>query len=267
MGLDIALGLLVLAAAVRGWFRGFLLNAIRIGGLIGAVYGAAPLRDLARPYVAEKFSTIRPEMLDRLLWWAIAVLTFVVGVGLAGLIVKMIRRRPFGESEPSRTDQFAGFVMGAFQGSVVAAFLVSAFQQYGLSRIRDVSWANELVSGSCSLDWEMKYHPAERIWTAPPVQHFVGEIRRMGLSTPMAEGSSPRPDSNLALSDRALQAAATAVGLPPSLEILRPSVRPNEPTVQDSPQPRAASLPEYDPEFDRILRDLSTPIPGRPGSR
>ncbi|HEY2158980.1 MAG TPA: CvpA family protein, partial [Isosphaeraceae bacterium] len=60
MGLDILLGLVILAAAVRGWFRGFVLQAIRLGGLVGAVYSAAPIRDAARPYVNEYLPSIRP---------------------------------------------------------------------------------------------------------------------------------------------------------------------------------------------------------------
>ena len=51
MGLDIALGIMVLLGAIRGWFRGFVLQAIRLGGLVGCVYAAGPIRDYARPHV------------------------------------------------------------------------------------------------------------------------------------------------------------------------------------------------------------------------
>ncbi len=117
MGLDIVLALIILGAGVRGWFRGFVLQAIRLGGLIGAVYSAAPLRDAARPYVNSYLPTIRPELLDRLLWWLAAILCYVVTVGLASLAVKMARRRPFGEVEQNRTDQFAGFLLGGIKGA------------------------------------------------------------------------------------------------------------------------------------------------------
>src|SRR5580693_4907440 len=112
MGLDIALGIMVLLAAIRGWFRGFVLQSIRLGGLVGCVYAAAPVRDLVRPYVAEYLKSVKPELLDRLLWWSAAVIGYVLAVGLASLAVKMYRRRPFGEVEPNRTDQSAGFLLG-----------------------------------------------------------------------------------------------------------------------------------------------------------
>ena len=45
MGLDIALGLMILLGAIRGWFRGFVLQALQLGGLVGCVYAAGPIRD------------------------------------------------------------------------------------------------------------------------------------------------------------------------------------------------------------------------------
>src|SRR5579871_7036479 len=119
MGLDILLALFILAAAVRGWFRGFVIQAIRLAGLVGSVYAAAPIRDAARPYVGPYLPTMRPELLDRLLWWTGGIACYVVTVGLASLAVKMARRRPFGETEPSRTDQFAGFLLGGIKGTIL----------------------------------------------------------------------------------------------------------------------------------------------------
>ena len=48
MGLDIALGIMVLLGAIRGWFKGFVLQAIRLSGLVGCVYAAGPVRDYAQ---------------------------------------------------------------------------------------------------------------------------------------------------------------------------------------------------------------------------
>ena len=74
MGLDIALGVMILLGAIRGWFRGFVLQAIRLGGLVGCVYAAGPIRDQARPHVVPlPGRSIPPPMLDRMLWWSSAV--------------------------------------------------------------------------------------------------------------------------------------------------------------------------------------------------
>ena len=51
MGLDLALGVIILMAAVRGWLQGFVSQAVRIAGLIACVYLAEPVRDYAKPHV------------------------------------------------------------------------------------------------------------------------------------------------------------------------------------------------------------------------
>jgi hypothetical protein len=80
MGLDIALGVMVALGAIRGWFRGFMLQAIHLGGLVGCVYAATPIRDEAKPYVVPYLTNVPPVMLDRMLWWLSAVIAaFLVG--------------------------------------------------------------------------------------------------------------------------------------------------------------------------------------------
>ena len=69
MGLDVALGVIILIAAIRGWLQGFLYQAIRISGLIACVYLAAPVRDQAKPYILPYLPTIHPDLVDRLFWW------------------------------------------------------------------------------------------------------------------------------------------------------------------------------------------------------
>src|SRR3954468_9545913 len=89
MGLDLALGVIVLLSAIRGWLRGFLLQAIRLAGMIACVYVADPVRDLAKPHVLPHLPSIRPELVDRLLWWSSAACSYVVLVGMATLILKL----------------------------------------------------------------------------------------------------------------------------------------------------------------------------------
>ena len=59
MGLDLTLGALVLIAALRGWFKGFLLQAIALSSLIGCVYIADPIRDFARPHAIDYLPGVR----------------------------------------------------------------------------------------------------------------------------------------------------------------------------------------------------------------
>lgn len=184
MGLDLALGGLVLITAVRGWLKGFLTQAIRLVGLVAAVYAALPVRDQTKGYVVEYLPTMRADLVDRLLWWVAAFVSYFVIVGVASLAVALSRRQTFGIAEPNRSDQFAGMGLGLIKGLIAASFLVAALQRYAQPQIARVAWAGEQIQTSVAWDWNEHYHPAARIWSAPPVQQFVRHIQRMGLMSP-----------------------------------------------------------------------------------
>jgi hypothetical protein len=237
MGLDIALGIMVLLAAIRGWFRGFVLQAIRLGGLVGCVYAAAPIRDAARPYVVPYLASIPTTMLDRMLWWTSAVVSYLTMVGLATLAVKFYRRRPYGEPEPNRADQFAGLLLAGGKAAVIAAFLVGALDKYALTWIKQVSWATDLTKSSTTLTWNEQYHPSERIWTAAPVQHFVAEVQKMGVAGPSETSETPSK-----LDPPPVQTASR----PPRLDL--PAHQPLDPNA-----------PDFKERFDEEFRKLDQP--------
>ena len=184
MGLDLALGGLVLITAIRGWLKGFLVQAIRLAGLIASVYVAVPVRDECKPYVVGYLPTLRPELIDRLLWWVSAVVSYFVLVGAASLVVAVARRPTLGIAEPNRGDQFAGFALGVAKGLVLAAFVVAGLQKYGKPHVARVTWAQEQAQGSTAWEWNEQYRPAARIWATPAVQQFVTHIQKMGLNRP-----------------------------------------------------------------------------------
>jgi uncharacterized membrane protein required for colicin V production len=195
MGLDLALGAVILINAFRGWFRGFVRQAIRIGGLIACVYLADPVRDYAKPRILPYLPTIQPELVDRLLWWVSAVVTYVVLVGVVSLIVSMNQRTEVpGLPQVSRNDQFAGFLFGLLKGMVIAVFVTAGVQAYALSHIQNVAWASEQAKSSWALKWNEQYQPVAKIWNSQPVRHFVNHVRRMGLQDP-AEFSQPAGDN------------------------------------------------------------------------
>ncbi len=192
MGLDVALGVVILIAAIRGWLQGFVYQAIRIAGLVACVYLATPVRDQAKPHVISYIPKIQPEFVDRGLWWAAAALTYVVLVGVTTLAIKMTRRPEIpGLQQSSRNDQFAGFLVGAAKGVLVAAFMTAGIQKYALAQLATITWADQQVKTSMALRWNEQFQPATKIWTAPPVQHFVGRIQRMGLQDPADENGKP----------------------------------------------------------------------------
>ena len=183
MGLDLALGAVILVAAIRGWLRGFVGQAIRLSGFVGCFYLADPVRDQARPYVLPRLPKVDPALMDRMLWWASAIASYIVVVGLATLAIKMMRRPDAaGKPEARRDDQFAGFLLGAAKGAVVAIFLTAAVQKYGLEAAKKSEWAGRQLENSRALVWNQKYQPVPKIWESPPVRRFVEHIQKNGLS-------------------------------------------------------------------------------------
>src|SRR4051794_5163117 len=102
MGLDLALGGLVLLVALRGWFKGFVVQAIRLGALVAAAYAAVPAREYAKPYVAEYLPTIRADISGRLMWWVAAIVCYFVFAGVASLAAGVARKNTFGLVEKNR---------------------------------------------------------------------------------------------------------------------------------------------------------------------
>jgi uncharacterized membrane protein required for colicin V production len=215
MGLDLALGVIVLLAAIRGWLKGFILQAIRLAGLVACVYAADPVRDLARPYVLPHLPSIRPDLGDRLLWWSAAVVSYIVLVGLATSIHKFSQRQAFGIAEPKRNDQYAGFALGALKGTIAVLFLVAGIQKYALDRVKGLgfTWADEQFQSSKLLKWNNEYQPVSRIWASPPVKHFVDHVQRSGLASP----ASPEAyGGSVAKPLQANSGGPPRLGLPPA---------------------------------------------------
>ena len=150
MGLDLTMGAVILIAALRGWIKGFVNQAVRIGGFIACVYLADPVRDQARPYVLARLPKIDPALMDRILWWVSAVASYIVLVGLITLAIQMMRTpAPPGMARSSRNDQFAGFLLGAAKGLLVAAFLTAglqALQAYATELVPDAPWVQQQIT-------------------------------------------------------------------------------------------------------------------------
>jgi uncharacterized membrane protein required for colicin V production len=192
MGLDVALGVIILLWAIRGWFKGFARQAIGVGALVGAVYAAGPIRDLVRPYATDYLPSIRADVIDRLLWWSCAVLSAVVLAGVGGWMLRWKKpRNPYASSEPNRADQGAGFLLGAAKGSIAVSFLIAAFNQYVPQDQVTGNLVEEQRKSSRAIALSRRYQPAERLWNSQPVQAFVGHIRRNGFWEEPIESVAP----------------------------------------------------------------------------
>jgi uncharacterized membrane protein required for colicin V production len=259
MGLDVALAIVILIGALRGWVRGFVGQAMRIAGLIACVYVADPLRDQVRPHVGPYVQSIPAELVDRLLWWACAAASYVVMVGATTLLIKMSRRPeiPGIPDSSGRNDQFGGFLLGAAKGTLVVAFLAAGIQKYGLDQAKTVPWAEEQVKTSLSLKWTTEFQPVPKIWSSIPVQNFVNHIRTMGLQPPDQDAAKPGADS--AAQQPPVQTASRSAGS-------RDGIRPETNVAPPLPEPPAAATPPrtqtpVDPQIEEARASLKATAP------
>ena len=240
MGLDVALGLMILFGGVRGWFKGFLAQSIQIGGIIASVYLATPIRELVRPKIKSMLASVDPVVLEKLIWWGAVFLCYVLIRALASALINVTRRPPVpGVPADSRFgDRSAGFFFGLAKSAIVAAFLIAAMDEHAIKYLKSESWADEHVFQSYSLALSRKYRPAERIWTSEPVAHFVSYVRR--------EGVDLRPARNEGESDSASNRTARRENRP-SRELDMSGAKKPGAGVENPPDL------EIDPEIERRI--------------
>ncbi len=232
MALDIAAGVIVLLASIRGYRSGFISQAIGLAAIVGCVYAADPLRDFALPYAQAKFPTIQAPLFAKLLWWTAAVLGFVVMAGLATTIVKLLKTKPYnGEPDRAPADLGGGFLLGTCKGAVLTAFLFWGLQSYEPAAAKLGPWVEKQLTTSKALALSRTHRPAERLWHAPPIQAFVTRVKSRGFWDRQSDEHSPSPSAELTAPVQA------AVGRGPTLEI--PKLDP--------------ASPEFLREVDRIM--------------
>ena len=191
MGLDLALAGIVLVTAIRGWFKGFMVQAIRLAAIVASVYVAAPLRDEIKSRAMEYLPKIPPQALDRLLWSVAVTISFVLLSGVASFAVAIVRRQTYGTNDSGPGDRFAGFGFGIVKGVIIVAILLSLVQNFGEKYLLSIPMAQEQTKESFAWKLNSDYHPGDRIWAFPPVQLFVNQVKQMGMTTPESSASSP----------------------------------------------------------------------------
>lgn len=253
MGLDLALGAVVLIAAIRGWLRGFVSQAVRIAGFVACFYLADPVRDQARPHVLARLPKVDPALIDRMLWWSSAAASYIVVVGVVTLLIKLARRPDAsGKVETRRDNQMAGLLLGAAKGTLAAAFLVAGVQKYAESLSSQFEWAGRMMDRSKAIEWNRQYEPVPKIWESPPVRRFVEHIQRNGLSAP-AEAVPAVEESDGQVAAARLPEAVRPT---PRLELPEPS-RDVEPTPSEFDPEVLADLQRFKAERDaRRLRPV-----------
>lgn len=228
MGLDIALGVVVLVASIRGWLKGFVVQAIHLIALVSSVFLASPLRDLGRPYAREYFPGVEPALLDRLLWWSATVASYLLLTGVAVSTVRLYRRRHYLEGlDRDRGDQGAGFVLGAAKGALLVIFLTAGIERHAATYVKAQGWVARQVAESWSVRMTQRHRPADQIWNSAPVQTVVRQVRREGLWGEAAEATRAAQTADSSDSGSSVSVPAALPALP--LAIPRPALDPNSP--------------------------------------
>lgn len=242
MGLDIVLGVVTLLSAIRGYFKGFLRQVIQLAALVGCVYLADPVRDLARPYALDYLPAIDAAILDKILWWTAAVLSYVFTSGLALSLLKLAQRRNDPDEEVRRGDSGLGFLLGAVKGALLVLFVAWGLTSHTERYVNAGGWVGEQVQTSKVLELSIEHRPAERIWRSDPVQNFVAHIRLRGFN-----GSGPTlptpPERGLAREPMPVESAP-----PPDRVASRPKV-----LEIPADRPLDPNSPRFLHEFDAAL--------------
>jgi hypothetical protein len=157
-------------------------------------------------------------------------------------------------AQSGRNDQFAGFMLGAAKGFLVAAFATAGIQKYGMEPIKSLPWAEEQVKTSWAARWNEEYRPAPRIWSSPPVRHFVNYVERMGLRKP-GETSQPPPDEETASDEPTVRTASRSA----NPEVASDARRLNQPS---SLTPDPAPLGPDDQAIADLKAELKKTVKG-----
>jgi hypothetical protein len=253
MGLDLALGSLIAMAAIRGWFKGFTSQAVRLFGLAGCFYLAGPVREQARPFVFSKLPSLDPGLLDRILWWTCAVVSYLVLVGFSTLAIQLMKTPPEpGMPRSHRQDRFAGLFLGAAKGLLVVSFLAAGILKYGGELNRFLPWSERQTQGSYALLWSERYQPVPRIWASPPVRHFVEHIQHNGLP-PSDETVSAKQVAERTSGEAESETAAPRLEVPPA-----------ETVVPDAALQPLGLDPALIQELERIKAEIDAKANRRP---
>lgn len=227
MGLDVALGVIVALGALRGWFRGFTSQAVRLVGLVACVYLASPVREQARPYILARMPAIDAGLMDRIIWWVAAIVSYIVLVGLLTLAIQLMRSPPNPEGRNGRGgDRLGGLLLGAAKSAVAAAFVAAGVHTYGEKLAQQIPWAGRQIEGSHALVWTVQYRPVPRVWSTAPVQNFVQQIQRNGLK-PSAETPSDKQLAERVAAEPEASNRTPRLGLPPA-ELPPPEAWPDD---------------------------------------
>ena len=121
MGFDIAAGVLLAIAGLRGMWIGFARQVVHLAGLIAGAVFAEPVAGLLRPLVIEHLDWLPPALrepvIPLLAFLGIWLVVWITGL----LILKWYRRLSQGDDRPSWQDRLLGAGFGLAKGVLVVA--------------------------------------------------------------------------------------------------------------------------------------------------
>lgn len=169
MGFDIAIGIVLLLGAVRGFKKGFARQILTLTSLILAFVFAKPLAErLAGPLAGplEQF----PEAVAESMVYTGSLLGLFLVVNLFGtLYLYVYRTRSLGVNAPSLQDRIVGVFVGVAVGGFIACVLISQVSRLP-AMVRESDIVQTHFTGSRGVKLAMEYQISTRVWETPEVQ-------------------------------------------------------------------------------------------------
>ena len=131
--------------ALRGFFKGFVWQLLRTGGLIMGFWLGAAYGEQVGAFLSNRFSFFPDGAMYG--WGAIVLATFLVVTLLAHLLRQAVR-----DAHLSSTDRVLGLALGAILGLFIAVFGFTLWAGW-----RPASEVKQTLSGSYTMVWMAKF--------------------------------------------------------------------------------------------------------------
>jgi uncharacterized membrane protein required for colicin V production len=166
VGIDAFVILATLGVAARGWWKGFVWQAVRTGGALVALFVAARVEGPAGRLVARLVPSVAGDAADVWGWAVAAVLVFAAAAVVAHVLRDAVRTA--GLTAP---DRVLGAVLGAALGFALCSFGATLW-----ASTREPAEVRRAFDGSVTAEWMAKTVRASTPLFPPGVRRRWGPV-------------------------------------------------------------------------------------------
>lgn len=178
MGFDIAIGIVLLLGAIRGFKKGFARQILTISSIVIAFVFAKTLAErLASPLA--KFLQDYPDQISESIVYTGSLLGIFLTINLVGtLYLYVYRTRTMGVNVPSVQDRIVGILVGVVVAGFVGCVLIAQYERLP-SMIRENDAVQSHYTASHGVKLAQEHRIAARVWETPEVQRTYEHMGRL----------------------------------------------------------------------------------------